>query len=241
MYFSTNSSENSSNSRVHQETVRLALAHGAAVEQIGVATSAASGRRDANRFRCPSHPATASASRAATGVALAIISLSMPCMSRAMARTYSKAISPRKIAGWRVSGEKRQRRVGGGEVVAAEIEFVGDVAFARVDVLAVQVAARPAGRRAARAIAAFHLVLKSVTSPGNARHRVHAPNGAVAPGRVEEPRGELSGLVVVAAGQQRLGVVVSPARPAAWPPPAPPPCVRGMSLGIRIHQVIGSV
>ena len=83
-------------------------------------------------------------------MALAIISLPVPCMSAAIARMYSKAIRPRKIAGRCVLEAEHQGRLGRGEMIAAEVEFIGHVALAGVDVLAVEVSLAAAVHRAAR-------------------------------------------------------------------------------------------
>ena len=102
-------------------------------------------------------------------------------------------------------GAETERRVGGGEMVAAEIEFVGHVAFARIDVLAVQVGCATCavellfqGR--------IPLVREVGRLAGDAGHRVHAPHGPVAPGRVEHAGDKPSLAVVITAGEQRLGL-----------------------------------
>ena len=119
------------------------------------------------------------------GAPLAIIILPMRWTSSAMPRTYSKAIRPRKIAGRCVLGREDQRRVGRGEMVAAEIELVGHVALAGVDVFAVQAAL---ALRAVKLLAdrRVPLLLEVGDVAADAGHGIHAPHGPVAPGRIQQ-------------------------------------------------------
>ena len=110
-----------------------------------------------------------------------------------------------RLAG--VEGEGR-RGLRAGEVIAAEIEHVGDVAFAGVDVLAIQVALA-VGPVQLPGQLGVPLQLEVRHVAGNAGHGVHAPHGAVAPRRVEQSRRELALLIVVAAGEERLRLLVA--------------------------------
>ena len=134
-----------------------------------------------------------------------------------------------------------QWRLGGGEVIAAEIQLVGHVALARIDVFAVQVAVSLRAHRVSRGCAGFHLFLKSVTSPampGIEFMLQTAPlhQGVSSIRATSRPVG-----VVVAAGEEGLGLGVALLGQSPGLGQRPPPAFAASPLGIGIHHVIGSV
>ena len=113
------------------------------------------------------------------------------------------------MAGLRLLEGECQRSLGDGEVVPAEVELIRHVAFTGVDVLAVQIGFLPrAIQLLADARTPFVLEIGHVARhPG---HGVDAPHRPVAPGRVEQPGGVSTLLIVVAAREQghRLRVLL---------------------------------
>ena len=91
---------------------------------------------------------------------------------------------------------------------AAEIELLGHVALARIDIFAIEIAV------AFRAVETFAdcgapLIFEVGHFARDARHRVHAPHCTVAPGRVEQSCSEIAGGIVHSAGKQSLGFAVA--------------------------------
>ena len=99
-----------------------------------------------------------------------------------------------------IQGET-QRRPGRGKVIAAEIQLIGHETFAGVDVLAVQVSLSPGTIQLFNEFfIPFNLEIGDVAA--DARHGVHAPDRAMAPGHVHQTNGNPAVLVVEAAAQQ---------------------------------------
>ena len=189
--------------RVHQEAVRLSLAECAAIEQVGVGhrpppapgVPVGLAAQDVQHGRQPAEPVGGRVGHHELAHAVDVGG------DAANVFVGDQAAEDGRLVGVGREGQGRFRR---GEVVAAEVQLIGDVAFAGIDILAVEVAVavRPVHSlfdlRVPLRLEVGHLA-------GHTGHRVHAPDRPVIPGGLDEPGHVPPVAVVVAAGEECLG------------------------------------
>ena len=148
MYFSTIACAEVLEVGVHEEAEGFALAQGAAVEQVGVGhrpplprVPVGLGAHDVEQGREPAVP---------VGRGVGHHQLAGPVHVRGDGAHVFEGDRPAEDGRSMVASRGRAGRLGGREVVAAEVELVGHVALARIDVLAVEVALAARARRTAR-------------------------------------------------------------------------------------------